>query len=251
MESSASWTFRPRLLTTALAVAFCALSIALGNWQLRRAADKESMQAQREMRSSEAPVTLPGQPIDAEAWAWRRVDVRGHFVDRRTIFIDNRTRAGRPGYEVVTPVRIAGTDLHVLVNRGWIAQGPTRDALPSLHTPEGPVRVLGIAVLPPARVFGLGDSAPVGPVWPHLDLARFHAWSGLALQPVVVLQTSKLDGELQDDGLLRQWPRAESGAAKHRAYALQWYIFALLTVILYVALNLKRPRSSRSGGAQA
>jgi surfeit locus 1 family protein len=229
---------------TVLAAASCVLFISLGNWQLRRAAEKEATQAQREMRASEAPLMLPGRPVDAEAWAWRRVEVRGQFVDQRTIFVDNRTRAGRPGYEVVTPVRIAGTDLHVLVNRGWIAQGPTRDALPSVHAPAGPVNLLGIAVLPPARVFGLGDSAPAGPVWPHLDLARFHAWSGLALQPIVVLQTSKLDGGLQDDRLLRQWPREESGAAKHRAYALQWYIFALLTVILYVALNLKRVRSS-------
>jgi|AP12_2_1047962.scaffolds.fasta_scaffold09316_2 surfeit locus 1 family protein len=244
MKTSSSWTFRPRIVTTALAVAFCALSIALGNWQLRRAAEKESAQAQREMQASQAPVLLPGRPIDAAAWAWRRVEVRGQLVGRRTILVDNRTRAGRPGYEVVTPVRITGTDMHVLVNRGWIAQGPTRDALPSLHTPEGPIRVLGIAVVPPRRVFELGDSAPAGPVWQHLDLARFHAWSGLALQPIVVLQTSKLDGELQDDRLLRQWPREESGAAKHRAYALQWYIFGLLTVILYVALNLKRARSS-------
>ncbi len=244
MNTSSSWTFRPRIVTTALAVAFCALSIALGNWQLRRAAEKESAQAQRELRAGQAPVPLPGQAIDPEAWEWRRVEVRGRLVGQRTVLIDNRTRAGRPGYEVITPVRIAGTDMHVLVNRGWIAQGPTRAALPSVPTPEGPIRLLGIAVLPSQGVFELGESAPAGPVWPHLDLARFRQWSGLALQPVVVLQTSKLDGELQDDGLLRQWPRAESGAAKHRAYALQWYIFALLTVVLYVALNLKRARSS-------
>ncbi|MGB8433448.1 MAG: SURF1 family protein [Burkholderiales bacterium] len=239
MKSSSSWIFRPRIVTTALAVAFCALSIALGNWQSRRAAEKEAAQAQRESRVSEAPVLLPGRPIDAEAWAWRRVEVRGQFVAQRTILVDNRTRAGRPGYEVVAPVRIAGTDLNVLVNRGWIAQGPTRDALPSLRTPEGPVRLQGMAVPPPSPVFELGDSAPAGPVWPHLDLARFHTWSGLALQPIVVLQTSETD-----DGLRRQWPREESGAAKHHAYALQWYIFALLTVVLYVALNLKRARSS-------
>ena len=59
MNASPSWTFRPRIVTTALAVAFCALSIALGNWQLRRAAEKESAQAQRELRAGQAPVLLP------------------------------------------------------------------------------------------------------------------------------------------------------------------------------------------------
>ncbi|MCG6874689.1 MAG: SURF1 family protein [Betaproteobacteria bacterium] len=238
MKSAPRWTFRPRLVTTAAAVAFCALSVSLGNWQIRRAAEKETAQAQREARARAEPVTLPAAPIDAEAWTWRRVAVRGELVSRYAILIDNRTREGRAGYEVVMPMRIGGSDRYVLVNRGWVAQGRTRDALPSVRTPAGPVRLEGIAVLPPVQVFELGDTASASRVWPHLDLARFRSWSGLALQPIVVLQTSDLD-----DGLVRRWPRAESGAARHRAYALQWYIFALLTVVLYVALNLKRHRA--------
>jgi len=238
MKSGARWVFRPRLATTAAAVIFCVLSVSLGNWQLRRAAEKETAQAQRDARSRGAPVNLPAIPIDAEAWVWRRVGVEGEFASRYAVLIDNRTRDGRAGYELVMPLRIRGSDRYVLVNRGWVAQGRTRDELPSVRTPTGPVRLDGIAVLPPAQVFELGDSASAGRVWPHLDLARYRSWSGLALQPVVVLQTSELD-----DGLVRRWPRAESGAAKHRAYALQWYIFALLTVILYGALNLRRVRA--------
>jgi len=238
MTSAVRWTFRPRFVPTAAAVVFCALSVSLGNWQLRRAAEKETVQAQREARSRGEPVMLPAGPIDAEAWAWRRIAVRGEFASRFAVLIDNRTRDGRAGYELVMPLRVEGTDRYVLVNRGWIAQGRTREELPSVRTPTGSVRVAGIAVLPPTQVFELGDAASAGQVWPHLDLARYRSWSGLALQPIVLRQTSDLD-----DGLLRRWPRAESDAARHRAYALQWYIFALLTVILYAALNLKRVRA--------
>jgi len=238
MTSAIRWAFRPRFVTTAAAVVFCVLSVSLGNWQLRRAAEKETAQAQREAQLRGEPVMLPARPIDAETWAWRRVAVRGEFAGRYGILVDNRTRDGRAGYELVTPLRIEGSDRYVLVNRGWAPQGRTRDELPSARAPTGTVRLEGIAVVPPAQVFELGDPASAGRVWPNLDIDRFRSWSGLSLQPVVVLQTSDLD-----DGLLRRWPRAESDAAKHRAYALQWYIFAVLTVILYAALNLKRVRT--------
>ena len=231
------WSFRPRLVTTAAAVGFCALFVLLGNWQLRRAAEKEALEAERAAQSRAAPVLLPARAIDGAAWAWRRVVARGEFVARRTVFLDNRTRDGRPGYEVVTPLRLAGDDQYVLVNRGWIAQTGGRAALPEVRTPSGPVRLDGIAVVPPEGVFTLGEPAPGERVWQHLDLARYHRWSGLSLLPIVVLQTSDAD-----DGLLRRWPAPDSGAEKHRAYALQWYIFASLTVVLYVALNFKRLR---------
>jgi surfeit locus 1 family protein len=234
-----AWRFRPRLVTTAAAVAFCVLTVALGNWQLRRASEKEFVQTQREARARAAPVALPATRVDGEAWAWRRVVVQGRFVGPRTILLDNRTRDGRAGYEVVTPLRIAGGDLCVLVNRGWTAQGRTRAELPEVRTPSGPVQVEGIAVVPPTHVFQLGGSDPAGRVWQHLDLARYRAWSELPLQPVVLLQTGGAD-----DGLLRDWPPPESDAARHTAYAVQWYIFALIAAILYVALNLKRDRDA-------
>lgn len=238
MKPALRWTFRPRFVTTAAAVAFCVLSVALGNWQLRRAAEKETGQAQREARMRGESVVLTARPIDAAAWAWRRIVVRGEFASRHAILIDNRTRAGRAGYEVVAPLRIEGSDQYVLVNRGWVAQGRTRDELPFVPTPTGPVRVEGVAVIPPAQVFQLDDNASAGRVWQRLDLDRYRSWSGLALQPVVVRQTSEID-----DGLLRRWPSPDSGAAKHTAYAAQWYIFAILTIIFYVALNLKRVRA--------
>jgi surfeit locus 1 family protein len=40
--------------------------------------------------------------------------------------------------------------------------------------------------------------------------------------------------------LVRDWPRAESGAEKNDSYALQWYALAVLSVILFFVLNVKR-----------
>jgi len=236
--SASRWRFRPRLATTAAAIAFCALAVSLGNWQLRRAEERERAQRQLEARAAGAAVALPGRLVDPAEWVWRRVSARGAYAEAHTILLDNRVLDGRAGYHVVTPLRLAGTELHVLVDRGWAPQGRTRADLPRIPVTEGTLTVEGIAVAPPERVFTLGEAAPSGVVWQHLSLARYRDRTGLAVQPIVVQQTSAAD-----DRLVRRWERPDAGADKNRAYALQWYVFAVLALVLYVALNFERIRA--------
>jgi surfeit locus 1 family protein len=237
MQIANRWRFQPRLVTTAAAVAFCALTISLGNWQVRRAEEREGAQRQLDARTAAPAAALPAQPVEAAEWAWRRVTVRGEYARAHAILLDNRVLDGRVGYQVLTPLRLAGSDMHVLVNRGWVPQGRTRDELPQVPPPAGVQTVEGIAVVPSVRAFELGEAAPTGAVWQHLKLERYRERTGLALQPIVLQQTSDAA-----DGLVRRWDRPDAGADKNRAYALQWYVFAALTVILHVALNLKRIR---------
>jgi surfeit locus 1 family protein len=43
------------------------------------------------------------------------------------------------------------------------------------------------------------------------------------------------------DGFERRWrPALGFGPERHLGYALQWFAFALLTVVLFIALNLRR-----------
>ena len=91
----------------------------------------------------------------------------------------------------------------------------------------------GITVLP-GRFVELAADAQAGNVWQNLTIERFRQWSGLELQPVVLQQMSDAK-----DGLARVWERPDLGVDKHRSYALQWYSFATLIVILYVALNFR------------
>jgi surfeit locus 1 family protein len=230
------WRFRwPGLAVTAAAVAVIAVCVAAGNWQTRRAEYKEGLAMQLDRRAAAPVAALGAAPVDGDEWAYRRVRVRGTFVPEKGVLLDNRVLRGRVGYEVLTPVRIEGGDRHVVVNRGWIAAPPTRAELPKVATPAGVQEIEGVAVLPPERVFELGEGAPAGPVWQHFLMERYAQWSGLALQPVVVQQTGDAA-----DGLVRDWPRPDTGVQKHRGYALQWYLFAILTAILYVSLNLRR-----------
>ena len=173
---------------------------------------------------------------------YARVSVRGEFLPRHAILLDNRVKNGVAGYEVLAPVRIEGGELCVLVNRGWIAAGPRRDVLPKFPTPAGLQSLEGIALLPGGRYFEFGGDHAAGkkhgatlePVWQNLNFERYAETTRLALQPFFIRQTSA-----SDDGLERLWERPDRGVDIHRGYAFQWYSLAILILVLYVVLNIR------------
>jgi len=162
------------------------------------------------------------------------VSVTGTFVPKYSVMLDNKLRRGKAGYEVVTPLRLAGSDLHVLVNRGWVQAPPTRDVLPEVRTPPGEVRIEGIASERLPRLLNV-EKNEQGKVRQTLELPAFAAQTGLRLQPRVIEQHSTTD-----DGLLREWPRPDAGVEKNESYALQWYSLAALAVILALVFSFRK-----------
>ena len=228
------YSFRPRGWALAAAAAACAAFVLLGNWQARRAEQKRALGAELERALKLPPIQLAPAEVDTGTLLHKRVAARGRFVAERTVLLDNRLRRGRPGYEVVTPLVLAGSEWHVLVNRGWIAAPPSRMVVPEVRTPAGEQRVEGIALerLPHALQAG---SAPTGRVRQNLDIGAFAAETGLRLQPLVIEQHSDAD-----DGLARDWPRPDLGIERHESYALQWYLFAGLAIVLLAVLSVRR-----------
>jgi surfeit locus 1 family protein len=227
--------FRPKWWGFALAAAGCAAFIALGNWQTRRAEEKRAAAARLEAAMHEPARELPAGLVDSDRFVQHRVAARGTFVPAYTVLLDNKIHDGRLGYEVVTPLRLAGGRIHVLVDRGWVAAGPRRDALPEIRTPQGEVRIEGFAVAHLPRAFAPFGRAPQGRVRQNLGLEDFSAATGLRLQPLVIEQLSSAD-----DGLLRDRERADSGADKNASYALQWYSFAALAIVLFLVHSFRR-----------
>ena len=207
---TAGYSFRLRLWPLALAAAACAAFVALGNWQARRADDKRALAEHRQ-----------------------RIVVHGEFMPERSVLLDNKVRGGRPGYEVVTPLRLA-QGIHVLVNRGWIAAPPRREQLPEITTPRGRLRIEGVMLPRFAQPLKLAESAK-GPVRQSLDLKEFAVETGLALQAFVIEQHSDAP-----DGLARHWPPPDAGVQKHQAYSFQWYSLAALAVVLGLVFAFRR-----------
>lgn len=215
-----------------------AVFVSLGLWQWRKWDAKTTLQAELDARSRSALVTMPGTPVAAESLRYRHLLLQGEYDADRQILIDNRTHQERAGYHVVTPLKLAGSDLRVLVNRGWVPAPGDHARRPEAPVPAGSVEVTGIAVVPPQRFFTLAAQPATGwePVWQNLDLERFRSTSPHPLQPVVI----QLDPEAAG-GFVRDWPRPDERADKHLSYALQWFGFAVSSIGIWAWFLLRRP----------
>lgn len=167
-------------MVTALAVAG---TVALGVWQLQRAAFKEALASQIDSRSklpaidSFAPLGAdhkaqdkastsginaapdPSATGNVQALVHRRVNLRGAWLHQHTVYLDNRYMGGRPGFIVATPIQLDASQQVVWVQRGWLARDPQdRARLPTLPVTEGPVTVMGRVVAEVSRVYALGAS---------------------------------------------------------------------------------------------
>ncbi len=232
--------FRRGLLPTVAAVAGIALFVSAGQWQYRRMGQMEMLRAQFDAASAAPATGLPRDGADWNAWRYRPVVVDGTFDAPHQILIDNKVEDGRAGYHVVTPL-IVVDGRAVLIDRGWVAAGPSRAQLPSATPPAGNVSVRGRVNVPTPNYIEFGRDAPAGTVWQNLDPARVAQATRLALLPIVVEQTAPL---LQGDDLVRAWPAPDFGIERHRMYMGQWYLFAVLTAGLWLYFNVRRPRSA-------
>jgi len=233
----AAWEFRPRRWTSIAAVAGIALTLALGQWQIGRAEYKESLQAHYDALSREPAIKVGGEPLDRDGILLRRVEVRGEYAPKFTVFVDNRIHRHQPGFHVATPLRIAGSQRYVLVNRGWVAS-PRDRSLPAVSTPAGEQGVQGIAVGYSERYLELSTKVAEGNVWQNLVFERFRQATGLELQPFVIQQEGAAA-----DGLVREWSRPDLGRNTHLAYAFQWYAMSLAIFIYYLVTHVRRRRA--------
>jgi surfeit locus 1 family protein len=230
-------TARPGWVPTVAALATVVLCVAAGNWQHRRMLEKEALQESMQQSGSIAPVPLPATVDDWSAWRFRQVTVTGEYDARHQILIDNKVQAGHVGFDVVTPLRLSDGRT-VLVDRGWIGAGRSRATLPQSPPPAGTVTVSGRIDVPRRNYFELGTAGvPAGPLWQHLDPARFTRATGIDVLPIVVDATDATSSA----GLVADFPMPDAGVDTHLGYMVQWYTFAAMAAGLWAWFTL-RPR---------
>jgi len=237
--------FRFRTIPFLATLALVTLGILLGNWQVRRAAEKTALQARLAQRTALPPLVLDGGPVDPSAVEYRRVIVTGEFIPNWPVFLDNRPLEGRTGFVLLMPFRIAGSNETVLVARGWLPRDPAaHDRVPQVATPAGRTTIEGLAVLHPARVMELGTPPPPRPnaIVQNLDPAGFARASGLSVLPVLVEQTG---AGAPDRALVRKWPAPAVDVDRNKGYAFQWYALAAMAFLFFVMTGF------RSGTKQA
>ena len=221
------------LLTLALLTVF----VSLGRWQWQRGAAKQAIWAEFERTPPDAP--LLNSDVDAvERFA--RIALEGHFEPDHQFLLDNRIHAGKPGYEVLTPFRLASGQ-RVLVNRGWIPFTGYRDRLPDVSLVDtGTLRISGRIEEPPAAGLASGRAPPVQDAsWPKLTSFPSHEELQSALGEKISRRILLLDPGFPQ-GYVREWSPPGLDPARHFSYAIQWWGFALVLLVLYFGLNFRK-----------
>lgn len=240
------YQFRPNVWMTLAAALAIALCVKAGLWQYHKAQLKRALQVQLNARLSEPPVALPDKIMVSkgevlESWRFRRVAFAGTYDARYQVLLDNQVENTVAGYHVLTPVRVQGSGLYVLVNRGWVAGTPDRKA-PVVTVPQGVQTIEGDIALPATRFFTLeapsasNSQALQNQVWQNLDMKRYTTLVPFAVQPFVV----RLDAKSNAGGFVRNWPPPGERVSMHLGYAYQWFGFALTLLVIYIVLNLKK-----------
>ncbi|RMD70879.1 MAG: SURF1 family protein [Gammaproteobacteria bacterium] len=228
-----------RLALSLLVLLLVALFVRLGYWQLDRAARKEHLAAVYAQRAQDPPLVLDNPVKDAEKLRFQHVIVEGTFDTHHVIFLDNKVYQGRPGFEVLTPFLVEDSRRWLLVDRGWVPQGMSREVLPPVTTPPDRVKLTGVLNPPPEEGLILGEVDTPG--WPkvvqRIDLERLSQQLGHPLEPVIVY----LDPS-SPYGFTRAWHAPGRGIERHKAYAFQWFAMAAGLLILYAVLLFRRKK---------
>ena len=233
---------RGRFLLVSLATLVgVGLTLALGRWQLQRAAYKEDLAQQVQARAAVAPLPqdalLSLAPEALPSQAQRRTVLRGVWLPQHTVALDNRQMLEKQGFFIMTPLQLDASGAVVLVQRGWLPRNfLQRDALLPFETPAGVVEVAGTIALAPARLYAF-DAAEKGTIRQNLEIVKYRIETGLPLRDFMLVQQGPAS-----EGLLRSWPAPNLGIERHYGYAFQWFSLAALIAGLYFWFQWLRPR---------
>jgi len=233
---------RPRWWAVVLTVAGVLLFVHLGQWQLHRADEKEAL-LRRYAAAAQEPVREFAAVAEAPpADAFPRVRVSGRYLADRVYLLDNPKHDQRGGVEVFVPLRPQGKERLLLVDLGFLPGNGTDQAPQLPPLPQGTVELNGFYQPPPGVGFEMGGDALAGQAhWPkttiYVDLAQVAKDLGATLYPRVLA----VEAEPASIYMREHTPDFSAmPPARHRAYAFQWFTFAVVAVVMFLFLHRKR-----------
>lgn len=233
-----SYHFNPGIFSTLITVALLYIMMSLAFWQMDRAEFKDTLQQKIIERKNLSPVTLAELPASSESRRYHPVKIIGEFDNQHSFLLDNITFNGDVGYHVFTPVKVNDAKT-ILVNRGFVSQGKTRDQLPEVDAPGGKIEISGMLDFSPSRTLLLAENVQEMSRWPvvlqYVDLTEISQLLGYELYDMVLWLNPDEAGSFEYD-----LPVLNLNAAKNNGYAFQWFAMSLALFIIYIVVNTKR-----------
>lgn len=204
---------------TLLSGALLPLLVALGIWQIQRGGEKAAIEATINQRLSSQPVSP--QNLD-QLRRYTPLRLSGYYTGDYRL-LDNRTRNGRVGYELLQVFVSDGQ--RWLINRGWLPAPEERSRLPEVTWPRAAKVITGFlypvsATETPGAAHGQRIQQLDRQIAVSLDLTQ-PQW------------TVRLSAD-SDTALVTDWQLLNSRPQRHYAYAAQWFVMAAALVLLWL-----------------
>lgn len=227
--------FTPSWLIIFLTFSFVALFMYLGFWQIHRAEEKKQMLVAKEKQASLKPVLW--NPKQKLLLQYTPIKITGSYLPQ-VFLLDNQHYQHQFGYNVLSPFELKDGSV-VIIDRGWILGDVTRRDFPKVKTPKNLIQLQGTTYFPSKGQWVLGqDYEKKGEDIVILERLDTYLLSQL-LQKTVYPFIIRLDKQ-DTYGFVREWETVSMMPQRHLAYALQWFAMALVILIIFIALNLKK-----------
>ncbi len=219
---------------TAVAAGVC---VRLGIWQLDRLEERRAKNALVLQRGSDAPISMETlRRQDTSVTHWQRVTVRGVADYDAEMVQSSRSQSGAPGVYLLTPVRPIEPgwgDTSLLVLRGYLYSADARTVDFAKAREEDTLTIDAlVTTFPPTRVGAVQLPSEARAVrW--LDHDTLQTLMRRPLVPVVLLALG--DTVPRDVVRPSRVPPPSPSEGPHKSYAFQWFGFALVFVVGYVA----------------
>lgn len=234
----ASYHFNPGIVSSLVTAALLYIMMSLGFWQADRAEFKDTLQQKIVERKKLSPVDFEELPSSSESRRYHPLKFVGEFDAQHNFLLDNITLNRQVGYHVFTPVKIDESKA-ILVNRGFVPQGKTRDQLPEIDAPDGKIVLQGLLDLTPSKTLVLAENVQETDRWPvvlqYIDLKEINQLLGYELYDMVLWLDPDEAASFEYD-----LPVLNLNAAKNNGYAFQWFAMSLALSIIYIVVNTKR-----------
>jgi surfeit locus 1 family protein len=213
------------------------LMVALGFWQLQRAEEKKGLAAAFDARQQQPPAMISSLwDAPSRSLAYMPVRLSGRFVPDANFLLDNQTRDGKVGYEVLSILQLSDAGGSVLVNRGWLAGTADRQSLPLVPPVDGQVNINGHVYVAPGKPFLLAEQQ-LGNDWPKrvqaIEMDKFAPLIAEQVTGRIFPYTVRID-DGERGALVVNWQIMNATPQKHRAYAVQWFAMAATLAVFYL-----------------
>ena len=244
-----------RTLLTLGVILLAAGFVRLGIWQLDRLAQRRAYNAEVNARihlptidlNSAAAGKISDSSIDPALIEYQTATVTGVYDFSSQAALIGQTYAGQLGVDLLTPLVIQGTKQAVLVDRGWIPVTDLHSDSWGKYDQPGTVTVQGMLLK--GKV---GNTSPVPVIGGNTT--RTDLWSNISISGIQKQAPEPLLAVyLQESpaGSVGSLPYArpvqiDLSEGPHLGYAIEWFSFAVMVVVGYPFLALRKTRQARA-----